>query len=65
MNKQRVRKALTAVTIAGLAAGLVLMAAGCKSSQSSCNNGSCSGAKKTDTTPKSSCAGGSCTGTQK
>ena len=56
MKKTKIRKVLAAVSVAGVAAGIVL-AAGCKSS---CSGGSCSGSKGTSSTepaPKSSCSG--------
>ena len=56
MKKDKIRKVLAAVSVAGMAAGLIL-AAGCKSSCSSgsCSKGSCSGNKgaSSDTAPKS------------
>jgi hypothetical protein len=60
MKKDKIRKVLAAVSVAGIAAGLIL-AAGCKSScgSGSCSKGSCSGSKgaSSEATPKSSCSG--------
>ena len=62
MKKNKIRKVLAAVSVVGVAAGLVL-AAGCKGGcgSGSCSKGSCSGNKGagTDqTAPKTSCSGG-------
>ena len=57
LNKERVRKALAAVSVAGLLAGVTLSAAGCRS-PSSCT--SCTGGAKAEQS-KMSCSPGSCT----
>jgi len=57
VEKDRVRKALKGLSIAGLATSVVLLTAGCKTGEkkSSCSSG---GSEKTS--EKSSCGKGSC-----
>jgi hypothetical protein len=61
VDKDRIRKVLKGVTVAGLAAGVMLATTGCKSM--SCGKGSCGG-KQTEegsgSCGKGSCAKGSC-----
>jgi hypothetical protein len=60
LDKERVRKALATVTVAGLLAAATLAAAGCRST-GSCGKGSCgSGSCGKTTEGGSSCGAGSC-----
>jgi len=65
MDKKKIKKAMTGLTLAGLVAGLGAMTAGCSSNscgKSSCGEGSCgsAGQDKAEEQAQTSCGKGSC-----
>ncbi len=65
MDKKKIKKVMTGLTLSGLVAGLGAMSAGCSSTscgKSSCGEGSCgsAGQDKTEDKAQTSCGKGSC-----
>lgn len=60
MKKEKIKKVIKGLGIAGLAAGIGLMSMGCKKDSSSCGKGSCGGNKTSTEKSSSSCGKGSC-----
>ena len=68
MNKDKIRKILSGIGIAGLVASVGVTMGACKKAQGSCGKGSCSGKNKPaaeEMMEGGSCGKGSCGGTDK
>ena len=66
MNKDRIKRVLSGIGIAGLVASVGITMGACKKGSSSCGKGSCSGKDKagTEEVKSGSCGKGSCGGTK-